>query len=84
MIGQKATLEVFDPEYFVAFTFPKDTAVTLVDAPASCHAEYHPTRELDAATMAKLSAIPMEQHDLPPELADAAVGLANLISLACS
>lgn len=83
MHGKKATLEVFDPEYFVAFTFPKDAAVTLVDAPAGCHAEYHPPRELDAQTMAILGAIPADQHDLPPELQDAAAGLANLISVAC-
>ena len=82
-IHGKATLEVFDPEYFVAFTFPKKKAVTLSDAPAGCTAEYHPPRMLDATTMAKLSAIPVDQHDLPPELQDAAAGLANLISLDC-
>jgi ABC-type uncharacterized transport system substrate-binding protein len=82
-IQGKATLEVFDPEYFVAFTFPKDKAVTLTDAPAGCRAEYRPPRMLDAGTMAMLSAIPADQHDLPPELQDAAAGLANLISLEC-
>ena len=41
-IHGKATLEVFDPEYFVAFTFPKKKAVTLSDAPPGCTAEYHP------------------------------------------
>jgi hypothetical protein len=30
-----------------------------------------------------LSAIPVDQHDLPPELQDAAAGLANLIALDC-
>ena len=38
---------------------------------------------LDAQTMAMLSAIPADQHDLPPELQDAAAGLANLIALDC-
>ncbi len=82
-IHGKATLEVFDPEYFVAFTFPQHQAVTLSDAPAGCKAEYHPPHMLDNATMAKLSAIPVDQHDLPPELQDAAAGLANLIVLQC-
>ncbi len=82
-IHGKATLEVFDPEYFVAFTFPKHQAVTLTDAPAGCTAEYHPPHVLDTQTMAALSAIPADQHDLPPELQDAAAGLANLISLEC-
>lgn len=82
-IHGKATLEVFDPEYFVAFTFPKNKAVTLTDGPAGCTAEYHPPKELDANTMATLAAIPADQHDLPPELQDAAAGLANLIALNC-
>ena len=38
---------------------------------------------LDDKTMAMLSAIPADQHDLPPELQDAAAGLANLIALDC-
>jgi ABC-type uncharacterized transport system substrate-binding protein len=82
-IHGKATLEVFDPEYFVAFTFPKHKAVTLTNAPAGCTAEYHPPHMLDAKTMSMLSAIPADQHDLPPELQDAAAGLANLIALNC-
>src|SRR5690606_14273014 len=32
----ETTLEVYDPEYFVAFTFVKDGAVTLDGAPAGC------------------------------------------------
>ena len=82
-IHGKATLEVFDPEYFVAFTFPEHKAVTLTDAPPGCKAAYHPPHMLDAKTMAKLSAVPVDQHDLPPELQDAAAGLANLIALDC-
>ena len=82
-IHGKATLEVFDPEYFVAFTFPQHKAVTLTDAPPGCKAEYHPPHMLDAKTMSMLSAIPADQHDLPSELQDAAAGLANLIVLNC-
>ncbi len=82
-IHGKATLEVFDPEYFVAFTFPEHKAVTLTNAPPGCKAAYHPPHMLDAKTMAELSAVPVDQHDLPPELQDAAAGLANLIALEC-
>jgi ABC-type uncharacterized transport system substrate-binding protein len=77
-----ATLEIFDPEYFVAFTFVKD-AVKLDGAPKGCAGTYRPPRELDAQTMATLAAIPQEQHDLPPQLADAAAGLANLVTVTC-
>jgi hypothetical protein len=75
-------VEVFDPEYFVAFTFPKDGAVKLNGAPAGCTAAYHPPKELDAQTMATMAAIPQDQ-DMPPALIDAAAGLANVISVSC-
>ena len=79
----KAMLEVYDPEYFVAFTFVKKDPIVLEHAPAGCHAEYHPPHPLDASVMMRLSEIPASQHDLPPALRDAAVGLANLISVEC-
>lgn len=82
-VTSQATLEVFDPDYFVAFTFPEDLPVTVDGAPSGCAAAYHPPHELDAATMAKLAAIPVDQHDLPPELEDAASALANLIRIDC-
>jgi ABC-type uncharacterized transport system substrate-binding protein len=81
-VSGKATVEVFDPEYFVAFTFPKDGAVKLNGAPAGCTAAYHPPKELDAQTMATMAAIPKDQ-DMPPALIDAAAGLANVISVSC-
>lgn len=82
--GPHATLEVFDPEYFVAFSFAKDHEITLSGAPASCAASIKPPHELDSATMAKIAAIPMDQPELPPELADAASSLSSLITIACS
>jgi ABC-type uncharacterized transport system substrate-binding protein len=81
--GQHTTLEVFDPEYFVAFDFVKDHAITLTGAPATCKASYRPPHELDDKTMAMLAAIPADQHDLPENLADAASSLASLITVNC-
>lgn len=78
-----ATVEIFDPEYFVAFTFVKNHPVSLQGAPAGCKAIYQPPHELDANTMADLAAIPMDQHDLPPDLLKVAVRLANLIKIDC-
>ncbi|HWJ73456.1 MAG TPA: DUF1007 family protein [Kaistia sp.] len=82
--GAHATLEVFDPEYFVAFSFVKNHEIALTGAPAGCKASVRPPHELDDATMAQLAAIPADQHDLPQELADAASGLATLITIGCS
>ena len=81
--GPKTVLEIYDPEYFVAFTFVKKDPITLEHAPAGCKAQYHPPHPLDASVMMRLSEIPASQHDLPPALRDAAAGLANLITVEC-
>jgi ABC-type uncharacterized transport system substrate-binding protein len=78
----KATLEVFDPEYFVAFDFPKSAAVKLDGAPKGCAAAIQPPRELDAQTMAQMAAVP-KGEDMSPALIDAAAGLASLITVSC-
>jgi ABC-type uncharacterized transport system substrate-binding protein len=75
--------EVYDPEYFVAFTFDPKTAVKLDGAPAGCTAHYQPPHELDSRTMGILAQIPIEQHDLPADLLSAAAALANVIDLKC-
>ena len=83
-VGSNATLEVFDPEYFVAFNFPGgDGAITLDDAPAGCSSSLQPPKPLDAQTMAVIAAIPVDQQVLPPELRQAASALANVISVSC-
>jgi len=81
--GPTTTLEIYDPEYFVAFSFAKNEPITLYQAPAGCVAQIHPPRPLDSRIMAKLAAIPADQHDLPQELQSAASDLANVITLTC-
>jgi ABC-type uncharacterized transport system substrate-binding protein len=81
--GPDMTLEIYDPEYFVAFTFDKKQPITLYHAPAGCTATYHPPKPLSASIMMRLSEIPQSQHDLPAALRDAAVGLANIIKMSC-
>jgi ABC-type uncharacterized transport system substrate-binding protein len=81
--GPDTKLEIYDPEYFVAFTFVKDQPILLDHAPAACTAQYHPPHPLDASMMMRLSQIPASQHDLPPALRDAAVGLAHIIQISC-
>jgi ABC-type uncharacterized transport system substrate-binding protein len=78
----KATLEVFDPEYFVAFDFPKDAAIKLDGAPKNCGSTYQPPHELDAQTMAQMAAVP-KGEDMSPALIDAAAGLASIITVTC-
>jgi hypothetical protein len=83
MLRGSAMLEVGDPEYFVAISFPKGHEVTLDGAPSGCAAAFQPPHELDAQTIAVLSAVPIDQHDLPPNLVQAASLLMNVITLKC-
>lgn len=78
----RATLEIHDPEYFVAFVF-QDAAFKLVNAPDGCTATSHPPRPLDSRTMSLLSEIPAEQRTLPDDLQDAAASLANRLVMEC-
>jgi ABC-type uncharacterized transport system substrate-binding protein len=82
--ADSTVLEIFDPEYFIAFSFPKTGSVSLANAPPGCSAVFHPPHVLDAATVAELAAIPAEQRNLPPALQDAAVGRTNLFAVTCS
>ncbi len=79
----KVTLEIFDPEYFVAFTFVKDDPIALDGAPAGCTTSLRLPGELDPATAALLGSIPVDQTILPPDLRQAASALANVITVAC-
>jgi ABC-type nickel/cobalt efflux system permease component RcnA/ABC-type uncharacterized transport system substrate-binding protein len=84
VLATPAKLEVFDPEYFVAFTFVGDEPAVLDGAPDGCTATFHPPQELDAQTMAILSAIPMDQRTIPDDLVAAASVLANVIVIECA
>lgn len=81
--GPSTTLEVFDPEYFVAFVFTEDSPVSVAGTPAGCGATYHPPQELDTASAALLGSIPASQRDLPPELQQLTAGLSNVITVSC-
>jgi nickel/cobalt transporter (NicO) family protein len=81
--GKDTTLEIFDPEYFVAFNFPGEQPLTLSGAPEGCTATYHPPQGLDDQTMAALNALPYDQRELPPDLQAAADSLADAFSIDC-
>ena len=76
-------LEVFDPEYFVAFELPAVEAVRMVDAPANCRLTVRPARKLDDTTAAALAEIGPEQRQLPEELKGLTEGLDNSATLTC-
>jgi hypothetical protein len=61
----------------------KDTPIAVAGSAGGCTATYHAPHELDQQTMAALSAIPQDERELPPELEDAALGLAHTFALTC-
>jgi len=52
--AQDLQIEIYDPSYFVDFSFEKTNAVALVGAPAGCKMMVARPEELDPATAAKL------------------------------
>lgn len=82
-LAKRTAIEIYDPEYFVAFTMRDAAALDLVDAPSGCTTTFHPPGELDAQTMSELADIPADQRELPDELQDAAAVFANLFILEC-
>lgn len=81
--GQPLRLDVFDPTYYVAYDFSAPGAVTLKNAPAGCAKSYHPPRELDWQTAAKLADLPADIETLPEELFLITRSLSHRIELRC-
>lgn len=78
-----ANLDVYDPTYFVSFTFVDDDPVTFDGAPAGCKADVVRPRDLDPATAATLAAIPAEQRAISQELMNVTEDLINGATLTC-
>jgi nickel/cobalt exporter len=76
-------LEVYDPEYFVAFSLPNEEAVRLVDAPEACELTVYPAQELDADAAAALATIGADQRELPPEMKALTAGVENSAEVNC-
>jgi len=80
---EPVTLEVYDPEYFVAFTMSADNPVRLAGARPDCRSQVQGPKPLDPATASTLAQIPAESRELPPELAELTGDLANRITITC-
>ena len=78
-----AAVQIFDVEYYTAFTFPPDAAFTLSAAPAGCAGSYVKPQPLDEQTLLALYSIPANQRVVPPEVRQAVAKLANIITVTC-
>ena len=74
------TLEVYDREYFVDFSFAEKDPVKLVGAPAQCKLSVARPQEMNAALSQQLSQLGPDQRD--PSLTIGAE-YANKISVKC-
>jgi ABC-type nickel/cobalt efflux system permease component RcnA/ABC-type uncharacterized transport system substrate-binding protein len=76
-------LQVYDPEYYIAFSLPSSEAVRLVDAPGGCRLAVTPAPGPDAAAAAALATVGPEQRELPPEMQDLTGGIDNSAAINC-
>ena len=76
-------LEVYDPEYYVAFSLPNAEAVRLVNAPAGCTLAVHPGHEPDAAAAAQLATVGADVRALPPGMQSLTAGIENSADANC-
>ena len=65
--AQDLQIEIYDPSYFVDFSFEKENAVALVSAPAGCKLVVARPEEMDPATAAKLFQMAPDQKLDPSE-----------------
>lgn len=80
--GHKVVLDVFDPEYFVAFSMYEALPFSLVDAPADCRLEMEKAGDLDPLTATMLAAIPPDQS-IPEEYRSLTRTLSNTAIVSC-
>jgi ABC-type uncharacterized transport system substrate-binding protein len=78
-----ASVEVFDPTYYVSFAFVETEPVTLAGAPEGCKFEVNRPSELDPGSAAMLAEIGPDQRELPPELQVLTVDQTNGVRLGC-
>jgi ABC-type uncharacterized transport system substrate-binding protein len=75
-------IDIYDPSYFVDFSFEKNNAVALVGAPAGCKMVVARPEEMDPATAAKLFQMSPDAKLDPSEYLGAQ--FANRILVKCS
>lgn len=81
--GKSVEIDVYDPAYFAAITFAKDTPVRLAGNSAGCRSLVHRPEPLDPGIASKLAVIPAAQRTLPPELFAITNKLVNAARVSC-
>lgn len=81
--GKTLEVDVYDPAYFAAITFAKQTPVTLLGTKGACESIVHRPEPLDPAIASQLAVIPADQRTLPPELFAVTDKLVNAAKVTC-
>jgi nickel/cobalt transporter (NicO) family protein len=76
-------IEVTDPDYYVAFTFPESDGAVLVNPPLGCGVAATPPKPLSDDDAKLLANIGMDQVTLPPELRALVRDQTNIITVNC-
>ncbi|HUG62860.1 MAG TPA: DUF1007 family protein [Methylomirabilota bacterium] len=78
-----ASIEVFDPTFYVSFVFVDEDPIRLDGAPQGCKFEVTRPSGLDETSSQLLAGVGPEQRELPPELQALTVGQTNGVQLGC-
>ena len=76
-------VQVYDPEYYIAFQLPSADAVRLVDAPVGCRLAVFPAKGPDPEAAAALATLGPEQRELPAGMEDLTGGIDNSAEVNC-
>ncbi|SNY90915.1 ABC-type uncharacterized transport system, substrate-binding protein [Cohaesibacter sp. ES.047] len=80
---KEVILDVYDPTFFVDFSFSDTSPIKLANAPGSCSVSVKKAEALDDDTMGLLAQIPADQRELPPDLMQMTSTMANQVFLTC-
>ncbi|WP_319532783.1 DUF1007 family protein [uncultured Cohaesibacter sp.] len=81
--SKEVILDVYDPSFFVDFSFANDSPITLANAGAGCSVAVKQAEALDDDTMGLLAQIPADQRELPDDLMQMTATMANQVFLTC-
>lgn len=79
----RIAIEVYDPEYYIAFKVPDEAAVRLVDAPSACRFSVRPAVGPSAQAASLLAGIAADIRELSPEMKRLTAGIENRIEINC-
>ncbi|MBU1176659.1 MAG: DUF1007 family protein, partial [Alphaproteobacteria bacterium] len=83
-IERELEIEVTDPDYYVAFSFPATGGAVLDGAPDACSVEAHAPKPLNAGDAEILANIGADVVTLPPELRALVRDQTNIIVVNCA